>query len=114
MRQSKNLDENDSKVPCPHCFGFFKATKLHRHISERCPAYSEEKVTKPLSSGRALLCVELCGGKFEEVHRHIIFKMVKRDEVFLVLRNDDTLLLYAATQMQTKEEDRYNDILFNL
>ena len=59
MRQSEYVDDNGSSVPCPRCFGFFAERKVHKHISARCPAYSEGKLTKPLSSGRALLYAEL-------------------------------------------------------
>ena len=39
---------------------------------------------------------------------------MRRDIKYLVIKNDDSLLLYAATNIQAKEKDRYSDIKYSL
>lgn len=39
---------------------------------------------------------------------------MKRDDLHLIIRNDSSLLLYGAIQMETKDEDRCSDIKYSL
>ena len=79
-------------VPCPHCFGFFSSKYLFRHATKcftKC--FNEIFINKS--------CTFICS-----VYNLLLSKM-NRDELH---QNDDTLLLYAAVQMQMKEKDRYS------
>ena len=103
----------DDYVPCPHCFGFFSSKYLFRHAPKCFMKCSETVTTKYLPTSRALLTAEVTDGKFQDVHNLLLSKM-NRDELHLLIRNDDTLLLYAAVQMQKKEKDRFHDIRYSL
>ena len=48
---------------------------------------------------------------FQDVHSKVLSKM-NHDEVHLIIRNDDNLLMYGAVLMQKKERDRYSDIRY--
>ena len=110
VRQSK--EDNVDYVPCTTCFGFFNPKSLFKH---KCKFNTtDSKLSKPLANSRALLGTSLSDGKFNAVHTHILSRMTKRDETFLVMKNDTTLLQFAATQLQCKERDRYGDIKYSL
>ena len=54
---------------------------------------------------RALLDGALSDGKFEEVHRLVLSEM-NRDELYIVIKNDQSLLLFGAAQLNHTEIDR--------
>ena len=112
-RGSDKTPSSEDFVPCTHCFGFFHAPTLFKHV-KRCPMKIQTVDKQPLASSRVLLSVELSGGKFSDVHTLILSKMTKRDEAYILTKNDTTLLMFAATYLQSKEKDRYSDIRYSL
>ena len=103
----------DDFVSCTHCLGFFYGPTLFKHV-RTCPMKGTAIEKHLLASSRVLLNVELGGGKFRDVHELILSKMSKRDKAYILMKNDDTLLMFAATQLQMKEKGRYNDIKYSL
>lgn len=67
-----------------------------------------------MTSSRILLNAELSDGKFRDVHTLILSRMSKRDEAYILMKTDNTLLLVAATYLQSKGKDRYCDIRYSL
>ena len=58
-----------------------------------------------LKLSRALLDGALSDGKFEEVHQLVLSGM-NRDELYIVIKNDQSLLLFGAAQLNHTEVDR--------
>ena len=58
-----------------------------------------------LKTSHALLDRALSDGKFEEVHRLVLSGM-NRDELYIVIKNDQSLLLFGAAQLNHTEIDR--------
>ena len=111
--RSSKIGTSLDGVPCPHCFGFMQPQYIHKHV-KACHLAGKEKASKvPLKTSRFLLCTSLTDGRFRDVHTKIMNKM-NRDELHLLIRNDNTLLLYAAVELQKKEKCRYHDIRYSL
>ncbi|XP_065642704.1 uncharacterized protein LOC136074327 [Hydra vulgaris] len=100
-------------VPCINCHGMFNAKTLYKHAKNCKPKFLEITSNKNLSSSRAMLGVAVGDKKFGEVHELILSKM-KRGDLHLIIRNDNSLLMYAAVEMQKKQKDRYHDIRYSL
>nr|XP_047143992.1 uncharacterized protein LOC124817685 [Hydra vulgaris] len=100
-------------VPCINCHGMFNAKTLYKHTKNCKAKFMEISLNKNLSSSRAMLGVAVGDKKFGEVHELILSKM-KRDDLHLIIRNDNSLLMYAAVEMQKKQKDRYHDIRYSL
>ncbi|XP_066923621.1 uncharacterized protein [Clytia hemisphaerica] len=110
VRKTKNISE---KVPCVYCTGLFAARSLSKHV-KKCPSKKNQELKKPLAAGRMLLSSDKADGKFGDVREHIVEKMRGRDENYLIMKNDRTLLLLGYSQMQLKEKDRYCDIRYTM
>jgi len=111
----ENLDDEIKSagyLPCTSCFGYFKERKLHQHV-KICPAASENEKKNPrqLAASRALQASN--NHRYSDVHK-LILSTMRRDEKYLIIKNDDSLLLLAATNIQAKEKDRYCDIKYSL
>lgn len=116
VRQLKSAPDNVSImnfVPCTHCFGFFNASTLFKHV-KTCPMRGDVVEKRPLAASRALVDVQLGQKKFHDVYDLILSRMTRRDEAFILIKADSTLLSLAASSLHSKEKDRYNDIRYSL
>ena len=83
-----------------------KSTNVDKANDARVTIYA-------LKSSRALLDGALSDGKFEEVH-WLVLSGMNRDEIYIVITNDQSLLLFGAAQLNHTEIDRYGDIRYSL
>lgn len=98
--------ENNEKNPCPR----FKT--LHKHLKEckRTKTGTEDHLTQPLASSRALLGMAVSDGCFEQVYRLLLANM-HRVELHLVIRNDEERFMsLAQLNLQHKDDERHSDI----
>ena len=103
-------------VPCTYCYGFFYSKTLYKH-AKTCFMRPSGKSDDPqgrslLRAGRVLLEMAVTDSDFKEIHT-VLAKM-KRDELYMIIRNDQSFLLYGTIMLQKKEKDRYSDIRFSL
>lgn len=59
-----------------------------------------------------MLSIHLNDDKFNEI-RAILAKM-KKNDLHIIIRNDQALLLYGTIQLQKKEKERFSDIRYSL
>ena len=78
-----------------------------------CPAASGEEIKMPLLAARCLLSSSYAYEKHRNVHEKLLSQM-KRDDLHLLIRNDNLILLYGAVEMESKDETRYTDIRYSL
>ncbi|XP_066926505.1 uncharacterized protein [Clytia hemisphaerica] len=90
VRSVKEDNDQADRLPCTACLGYFKGRKIAKHVKSSCPCATKEVKETPrqLSASRALLATN--NAKYPEVHQRILLKM-RRDEKYLVIKNDDTL-----------------------
>ncbi|XP_057309464.1 uncharacterized protein LOC130647571 isoform X2 [Hydractinia symbiolongicarpus] len=112
VRQKSNNKDQDY-VPCIHCKGFFSSKYIRIHEKNCFMKGGRGDVKFSLHSSRALLAAEVSNGIYTNVHQ-IILASMRRDELHLVIRNDQLLMLYANIQLQIKQSERYHDIRYNL
>ena len=112
VRDYKGGKSSDS-VPCPHCFGFMKPCGIHKHVKNCSMTPIEKNSKKSLLASRFLLSSLFTDCAFHDVHIQILSKM-NRDDLHLIIRNDTSLLLYGAEQLQKKQKCRYHDIRYSL
>lgn len=114
VRQEKNQESSleSSYLPCTSCYGYFKYRKLYKHV-KKCPFATKEdkESSRNLAASRALHTAN--NSRFSDVHQLILSSM-RRDEKYLIIKNDESLLLLAATNLQAKEKERYPDIKYSL
>lgn len=113
VRQEKNQETLESSyLPCTSCYGYFKYRKLYKHV-KKCPFATKEdkESSRNLAASRALLTAN--NSRFLDVHKLILSSM-RRDNKYLIIKNDETLLLQAAANLQAKEKERYPDIKYTL
>ena len=60
-----------------------------------------------------MLSSEFSDDKDRDVHTLILSRMIW-DDLHLVIRNDKTLILFGAVELQRKEPDCYHDIRYSL
>ena len=124
IKRNTQLDKTvvENYVPCVHCGSFYYFKTLYKHQkncfmkskSTNVDKANDARVTiYALKSSRALLDGALSDGKFEEVHRLVLSGM-NRDEIYIVITNDQLLLLFGAAQLNHTEIDRYGDIRYSL
>ena len=112
VRNFQNKEDQDDFLSCIACFGYFKARKLAKHVKGCSLATKEIKdIPRQVATSRALLATT--NHKYPDVHQFIL-SIMRRDIKYLVIKNDDSLLLYATTNIQAKEKDRYSDIKYSL
>ena len=119
-RSDKTVVEN--YVPCVHCGSFYYFKTLYKHQKNCLMRSKSTDVDKAndarvtayaLKSNRALLDGVLSDGGFEEVHRLVLSGM-NRDKLYIVVKNDQSLLLFGAAQLNQTEFDRWGDIRYSL
>ena len=124
IKRNTRLDKTvvENYVPCVHCGSFYYFKTLYKHQkncfmrskSTNVDKANDARVTLyALKSSRALLDGALSDGKFKEVHRLVLSGM-NRDELYIVIKNDQSLLLFGAAQLNHTEIDRYGDIRYSL
>ena len=112
----RSANENKEKVPCPRCFGFLSSKTLHKHLKEcklSTTTDGEDRLSQPLAFSRALLGMVLSDGRSQEVHKALLANM-HRDELHLVIRKDESLMLLAQVHLQHKDDERHSDIRHSL
>ena len=124
IKRNTQLDKTvvENYVPCIHCGSFYYFKTLYKH-QKNCFMKSKSTIVDKvndarvtiyaLKSSRALLDGALSDGKFEEVHRLVLSGM-NRDEIYIVIKNDQSLLLFGAAQLNHTEIDQYGDIRYSL
>ena len=116
-RQFGNTENMNDFVPCTFCYGFFHARTLYKH-SRNCfkrPRQTNRTVSKSgnlLRSSRALLDTAVTDDSFREI-QGVLAKM-QRNELHLIIRNDQSFLLYGTIMLQKKEKERFSDIRYSL
>ena len=124
IKRNTRLDQTviENYVPCIHCGSFYYFKTLYKH-QKNC--FMKSKSTDAdkanhgrvnvyaLKSSRAVLDGALSDRKFEDVHRLLLSGM-NRDELYIVIRNDQSLLLFAAAHLNRTEKGRYGDIRYSL
>lgn len=111
VREGKQ--KNDEYIPCPHCCGFFSTKMLYKHSNICFMKRSEGRDKFPVSVGRAMLSSAIVTNKFSDLNSLVLDKM-KKDNLYLLIKNDKYLCLYGHIQMQQKEKVRYHDIRYSL
>ena len=116
IKRNTRLDKTvvENYVPCVHCGSFYYFKTLYKHQkncfmrskSTDADKANDARVTVcALKTSHALLDRALSDGKFEEVHRLVLSGM-NRDELYIVIKNDQSLLLFGAAQLNHTEIDR--------
>ena len=112
VRKSKKNEKVDS-LPCEFCYGFFNARKLTEHTKVCFLQKHDAKAKSCVKSSRVMLATSITDGKFGKVHQQILSRM-KRDDLHLIVRNDDMLLTLASVEMEKKDKFRFQDICYTL
>ena len=113
VARNKSKASVEEFVPCTFCHKFFHERTLFRH-SNACSFKLAEDAERPqhLKSSRTMLSIHLNDDNYKEI-RSLLAKMKKCD-LHIIIRNDQSLLLYGTVQLQKKEKERYSDVRYSL
>ena len=94
-RESKRKG-NVQYVPCVNCKGFFDSRSLYKHVRLCKP---ESQVDCSVKAGRILLASSVSNDNTSTVNKYLLCNM-RRDELHLIIRNDETLMKWAAMNIE--------------